>query len=139
MKSLSAKSKDHLTDLRLRRTYNITIADYLRILKHQGGKCAICNNAPKATRLALDHNHLTGHIRGLLCMQCNRALGRWRDNDKNVINAAAYVQNYPATLALGGLRVTAPGRVGTKKRAKALRTLAKNATNTKRIRGSKSK
>lgn len=72
----------------------------------------------------MDHNHITGEVRGLLCMLCNRALGKWRDNDSNVVSAAGYVQSYPATLALGRLHLTAPGRIGTKKRAKLLKKMA---------------
>lgn len=124
-------SKDRAADLRLRRTFGITLAEYDSILKHQGGKCAICRNKPKvgSARLAVDHNHVTGAIRGLLCMLCNRALGKWRDNDINVINAACYVQNYPANAALKRLHLTAPGRIGTKKRAKLLRQMAGSKSN----------
>ena len=56
-------------------------------------------------------------------MMCNRALGKFRDNDLLVVNAAEYVTNPPATCAFGGACVTAPGRVGTKKRAKLLAKL----------------
>jgi hypothetical protein len=60
-------------------------------------------------------------------MLCNRALGKWRDNDLHVISAASYVQGYPATEALGRAHVTAPGRIGTKKRAKLLKKIAELA------------
>lgn len=117
-------AKDRAADLRLRRTFGITLSEYNAVLKHQGNRCAICRNPPKGVRLAVDHDHLTGAVRGLLCMLCNRALGKWRDNDFNVIAAAGYVQSYPATVALGRAHITAPGRVGTKKRAKLLQKMA---------------
>lgn len=54
------------------------IAEYERRLGEQGGKCAICRCAPDPRRrFAVDHNHSSGKIRGLLCTVCNaRVLGR---------------------------------------------------------------
>src|SRR5438046_1388392 len=58
-------------------TYGMTIETYERLLRFQGGLCAICRRPPKRRRLAVDHNHKTGAIRGLLCFACNhRVLGR---------------------------------------------------------------
>jgi hypothetical protein len=50
---------------------------YHQMLDEQGGGCAICGNTPKTRRLDVDHDHKTGHIRGLLCHRCNRALPTW--------------------------------------------------------------
>lgn len=119
----SKKTRDRAADARLRREYQITLEEYNLIIEHQKGCCAICRRPPKGARLAVDHNHITGEVRGLLCMQCNRALGKWRDNNQLVAYAYAYVLNYPATEALKRLHITAPGRIGTKKRAKLLKKL----------------
>jgi hypothetical protein len=55
----------------------LTIAQYDELLEAQGGVCAICGRPPKNRRLAVDHNHKTGKIRGLLCWVCNlKVLGR---------------------------------------------------------------
>lgn len=51
--------------------------DYHRMLAAQGGGCAICGATPKTRRLDVDHDHLTGKVRGLLCHRCNRALPTW--------------------------------------------------------------
>ena len=39
-----------------------------------GNRCAICGNGPKSRALSVDHDHRTGHVRGLLCFRCNRNL-----------------------------------------------------------------
>lgn len=59
------------------RKYGITEHDYQRMHEKQGGLCVICGNPEKAKnrRLAVDHCHGTGRIRGLLCGRCNGALG----------------------------------------------------------------
>ncbi len=70
----------------LERNYGITLSQYDSLLKEQSGVCAICksppsNNGKRATgRLHVDHNHLTGKIRGLLCSNCNTAMGLLKDN-----------------------------------------------------------
>lgn len=56
------------------KTYGITGDDYETLLERQGGKCAICRARPKAKRLAVDHDHKTGAVRGLLCSRCNHDL-----------------------------------------------------------------
>lgn len=56
------------------KTYGITGDDYEALLKRQGGKCAICRARPKSKRLAVDHDHKTGAVRGLLCSRCNHEL-----------------------------------------------------------------
>lgn len=59
-------------DRRLRRVYGISEATFNRMMKHQGGRCAICRRPPRSRSLHVDHDHSTGAVRGLLCFQCNR-------------------------------------------------------------------
>ena len=47
--------------------YNITLEDYDTLFQLQGGVCAICGKSAKVSNLAVDHNHINGSIRGLLC------------------------------------------------------------------------
>lgn len=61
----------------LKAAYNITQEEYISLLNKQNGKCKICGNSKK---LLIDHNHSTGQIRGLLCHNCNIALGHIFDN-----------------------------------------------------------
>lgn len=71
------RNAEKAREAHLKRTYGITIEDYNRILKEQSGKCAVCGKPPKTMRLAVDHCHKTGKIRGLLCSYCNRrVIGR---------------------------------------------------------------
>lgn len=66
---------------RLMRTYGITPEQYDALLQFQGGTCFICDKPPKPGKnLQVDHDHVTGLIRGLLCWSCNhRFIGRERD------------------------------------------------------------
>lgn len=81
------------------RTYGITAEQYEMLYKAQGGRCAICRRATGAARrLAVDHDHKTGEVRGLLCKPCNRyGLGMFaRDNPEVFDRAADYLRNPPA-------------------------------------------
>ncbi|MBH1939046.1 endonuclease VII domain-containing protein [Streptomyces sp. AV19] len=81
-------------------SYGITPDDYLLLLKQQGGVCAICSedepNEHGRTgtkfRLAVDHCHRTGRVRGLLCQKCNRAIGLLKDNADLLRKAIDYLE-----------------------------------------------
>lgn len=65
-----------------RHAFGITVEDYDRMFVEQSGKCAICGSCdpgPK-THFAVDHDHITNKIRGLLCHHCNIALGMMNDS-----------------------------------------------------------
>jgi hypothetical protein len=59
----------------LKRKYAVDPVDIHKLLLAQGGTCAICHKPPYKKKLAVDHNHLTGKIRGLLCTRCNIGIG----------------------------------------------------------------
>ena len=86
-------------DERLQRQYAITEEQYEKISQKQGHKCAICNCRQLYQRLSVDHDHKTGMVRGLLCTNCNRGLGRFFDSSLRLRNAAAYVEKAEATWA----------------------------------------
>jgi hypothetical protein len=84
---------------RLKVTYGITLDEYDKLFDAQRGLCAICGQPETHTsryggvfRLAVDHNHTTGNIRGLLCSTCNRAVGLLKDNTAVLLKAVAYLQ-----------------------------------------------
>ena len=60
-----------------KKRYGITIGEYSQILLTQKSRCAVCGCIPKNKRLAIDHNHTTGVVRGLLCPTCNLCLGHF--------------------------------------------------------------
>jgi hypothetical protein len=80
-------------DAYLRRTFGITQADYDALLDAQGGGCAICGKRPGKIALHVDHDHETGEIRGLLCVGCNNALGRFHDDVALLLRAIGYVED----------------------------------------------
>ena len=77
----------------LKRAYGITLDDYDELNTRQEGLCAICLFPPKPGKhLSVDHNHGTKVVRGLLCGDCNRALGQLGDNPIIVQRAVDYLK-----------------------------------------------
>ena len=62
-----------------------------KLYLEQEYNCAICGKKEKNRKLSLDHNHTTGHIRGLLCQSCNFILGAAKDNPYILRIAAEYL------------------------------------------------
>lgn len=78
----SAKNK------RLLRLYELSEADMNTMIETQGGGCAICGG----TRLlGVDHCHITGAVRGILCRKCNSGIGQLGDDAARVQKAADYL------------------------------------------------
>lgn len=78
-------------DAYLRRTYGITEDDFNKMLERQGGACAICGKRQRYQNLAVDHDHVTGLVRGLLCKRCNEGLGRFEYDDEVMYRLLQYV------------------------------------------------
>lgn len=84
----------------LLRRYGITLDQYHEMDIEQDGRCFICKKKEesisykngKFQKLAVDHNHETGKVRGLLCFSCNRALGYFKDNKELLISALLYLE-----------------------------------------------
>lgn len=73
--------------------FGLTVAGYDAMRERQGGVCAIClRPCGSGKRLAVDHDHTTGKIRGLLCLNCNQALGKLDDSLALLDAAAAYLR-----------------------------------------------
>ena len=79
-------------EVALRLKYGIDSREYNAMLERQGGCCAICNTKPTSKRLAVDHCHTTGAVRGLLCDRCNRGLGYFKDSIASLKAAADYLR-----------------------------------------------
>lgn len=86
-------------DASYRRKYGITRKQYNWLLERQKHKCGICGKESikngKKQRLAVDHDHITGEVRGLLCIACNRALGSLGDSVEGLEKAIAFIKNVP--------------------------------------------
>lgn len=82
----------------LRRKFNITLDAYERMFEEQRGCCAICKKEERIAGafgrrlLAVDHDHRTGKIRGLLCAACNTTLGKFGDSPLLLLEAALYLE-----------------------------------------------
>lgn len=77
----------------LRRHYGIEVEDYERMLAEQGGVCAICQQGcSSGRRLAVDHDHETGVVRGLLCARCNAGIGQLREDPETLRAAIVYLE-----------------------------------------------
>jgi hypothetical protein len=87
---------------RLLSVYGLSQEDYDAMLERQGGVCAICKRKPdKGKPLCVDHCHVTGEVRGLLCHKCNSVLAFGND-DPDILRAAiAYLQAALASEASG--------------------------------------
>jgi tRNA(Ile2) C34 agmatinyltransferase TiaS len=75
-------------------SYGITVEQFNEMLERQNGVCAICgeDNSRFGKRLAIDHDHDTGVVRGLLCNSCNGALGLFKDDEATLLKALDYIQ-----------------------------------------------
>lgn len=72
--------------------YGLTPEDHARMLEAQGYVCALCGKPPKGRQLAVDHDHSTGVVRGLLCSPCNTGLGKLGDSIEGLERALAYLR-----------------------------------------------
>lgn len=78
----------------IKKKYGLSESDYAVMYTAQGGRCAICKGQERdgTKRLSVDHNHVTGKVRGLLCDRCNRCLGGAMDNPDRLEVMAAYLR-----------------------------------------------
>jgi len=86
------EQRQHGKKYHLKRNYSISLEDYDRLFASQGGVCAICGSPSNGRALDVDHDHETGEVRSLLCNNCNRGLGRFKDNPSLLRRAADYVE-----------------------------------------------
>ena len=93
-----ANNKEEVKDKKLFRLYGIGLADYRQMLERQDGKCAICGSTTTRNvqhkSLAIDHNHETNKIRGLLCHHCNAGIGHLGDSIELLQKAIDYLKEH---------------------------------------------
>jgi hypothetical protein len=90
-----AKNRENARHGDYRNKYGIEPEAVLAMLEAQDHKCAICGQ-PEVVRevLSVDHCHVTGKVRAMLCSHCNKALGGFRDSAELLDAAAAYVRKH---------------------------------------------
>lgn len=88
--------------------YGLSVEDYAAMFEKQHGACAICKR-PETLRhhsngriksLAVDHDHETGDVRGLLCGACNMGIGNLDEDCERMLSAIAYIERYRSRLRL---------------------------------------
>lgn len=94
------KARNH--ERSVQAAYGLGPGDYERLLEAQGGHCAIagCRATGRTKRLAVDHHHESGEVRGLLCGPHNRTIGYNFDSPEAFDSLAEYLRNPPARAVL---------------------------------------
>jgi hypothetical protein len=89
------KNSTRVRNAQLKRNYGISLEDYQKMKEAQNNCCATCKrNESKLKRsLMVDHCHDSGKIRGLLCDECNLALGKIEDNIQTLEKMILYLNN----------------------------------------------
>ncbi|MGQ0824388.1 MAG: endonuclease VII domain-containing protein [Actinomycetota bacterium] len=90
MRGYAESGKKKLSDRKshLKRKYGLTLDDFDLMLAAQGGGCAICGERNADN---VDHNHTTGVVRGILCFNCNAAIGQLGEDSNRLAAAISYL------------------------------------------------
>jgi len=85
---------DKSRNARLSRTYGVTLEEV-----NETTHCDICNTklvrkGMAGNAVCVDHDHVSGKVRGILCNNCNRGLGMFKDNPDTISKAIAYLESH---------------------------------------------
>ncbi len=81
------------TNRRFVEKYGISLAEYNDMTARQHGVCAVCGGKNRnGRRLAVDHDHVSGNVRGLLCSDCNAGIGLFKESPEIMLSAMAYLR-----------------------------------------------
>lgn len=103
LRAQTPEFKAKVRDYVFRKKFGITLAIYHDMVKSQGGLCPICKGSTvgHAGRIgAVDHNHRTGAVRGILCGRCNLGLGQLQDSEEILLAAVAYLRKHSQDIEL---------------------------------------
>jgi hypothetical protein len=89
----SKTKKEYMFKYTKMKNHNLSQSDYERMVVEQNNKCGICKKIMKEP--CVDHDHATGEIRGLLCYNCNAAIGLFEDNPLTLMAAIKYLEEGP--------------------------------------------
>ncbi|OPY52209.1 MAG: Recombination endonuclease VII [Methanosaeta sp. PtaU1.Bin060] len=103
-KEISDKVKDYhkrypmaKKSQRIKKKYGISLQEFNTLLESQGGKCAICGYSDLSDKNffpVVDHDHVEGRIRGLLCMNCNMGIGKFKEDVSRLQSAISYLEGF---------------------------------------------
>lgn len=86
--------QDWVRDRSLKKNYGISLEQFNSMFETQGKCCAICKRKElKGNNWAVDHDHITGRIRGILCNNCNTSIGLLEENRTAIIRMAEYLRS----------------------------------------------
>jgi hypothetical protein len=102
-KAWRLRNLEHRENYRLQYEYGITLAQYFEILEAQGGVCMLCLKPPTERKLAVDHDHETGEVRGLMHRTCNSSFRGIFGDDPKALHRAFLRFGYMADV------IRAPG------------------------------
>lgn len=88
--------RKHQKKYNLKHNYNLTVEEYANMLIEQDYACAVCktfmDNSSKQKQANVDHDHVTGKVRGILCSSCNRGLGLLKDSTETLKAMIEYLR-----------------------------------------------
>lgn len=96
-KSRTYCSRPEIKERRRLRTYGLTRETYQALLDMQGNGCAICFTSftvLNKRHIHIDHEHLSGIVRGVLCHTCNLGIGNFKDDPRRLEVAASYLRRF---------------------------------------------
>lgn len=91
----NARARPRKKGYHLKYDYGLTLAAWAALLEGQGGVCAICKKVPAGGKgFCVDHDHSSKKIRGLLCMQCNVAVGMLKESVATAQSLIDYLKSH---------------------------------------------
>lgn len=89
------KNPGRYRERNLESAFGLSLEGYGKMVSDQNGVCAICNSPPAPGKiLCVDHNHATGKLRGLLCTNCNTALGLLKESPATAESLIRYIKKH---------------------------------------------
>lgn len=86
-----AAYKRRARERKLRLNYGLTPEAVEALRQAQNNRCRICGDSFENVKMHVDHDHITGRVRGLLCQPCNHGLGMFRDSVERLASAMSYL------------------------------------------------
>ena len=88
------KHSDRLKSKDLKRRLGITLDDKNRMIEKQNSRCYVCDKKLEFSQCCVDHDHNTGKIRKILCTNCNKGLGIFKDDVKLLEKLVLYLKEH---------------------------------------------